>query len=316
MAGRMTLLEASEVLGVDLAAGKDEINSAYRKKVSQYHPDANRNKPEAERKHAEMMFKKVNQAKKIMLDPSLAADAIPEQSYQQQPQYSQTNSPSGMDSQYHAPRPREYQQQPYNANSNNRQGNRQQGRRGSSPYGESGSDRYYGNGYNSSTTFYDNVEHVPDPAENQITKMSAREYKGTFAKASDVFRVTPSLFITLCVMIIALLPSVILLSNGGSIIDTISMITSVGTLCMIGYTIIKFLYDLLVSYYAVNALKKKKMSWLTLGGSELIVTCVFCFVVYYVFASGNVITSIFSIACAIIAVLLIGIDISLRNKRK
>ena len=43
-----------DILGVSKNASQDEIKKAYRKKAMEYHPDRNKNNPEAEK-----MFKKV-----------------------------------------------------------------------------------------------------------------------------------------------------------------------------------------------------------------------------------------------------------------
>ena len=70
---KMTLKEAASVLGISPNASKAEINKASRQLIARYHPDAWRGKPPAEQKKAEQKFMQVNAAKKIMLDPSLAA---------------------------------------------------------------------------------------------------------------------------------------------------------------------------------------------------------------------------------------------------
>ena len=70
---KMTLKEAASVLGISPNASKAEINKASRQLIARYHPDAWRGKPPAEQKKAEQKFMQVNTAKKIMLDPSLAA---------------------------------------------------------------------------------------------------------------------------------------------------------------------------------------------------------------------------------------------------
>ena len=70
---KMTLKEAASVLGISPNASKSEINKASRQLIARYHPDAWRGKPAAEQKKAEQKFMQVNAAKKIMLDPSLAA---------------------------------------------------------------------------------------------------------------------------------------------------------------------------------------------------------------------------------------------------
>ena len=53
-----------EVLGVGKTAGADEIKSAYRKAALKYHPDRNRDNPDAE-----AMFKEAAQAYEVLSDP-------------------------------------------------------------------------------------------------------------------------------------------------------------------------------------------------------------------------------------------------------
>lgn len=53
-----------EILGVDKKASQDEIKSAYRKLVKQYHPDLHPNDPEAANR-----FKEINEANETLSDP-------------------------------------------------------------------------------------------------------------------------------------------------------------------------------------------------------------------------------------------------------
>ncbi|HSV92815.1 MAG TPA: DnaJ domain-containing protein, partial [Desulfobacterales bacterium] len=55
-----------EVLGVPREAGPDEIKKAYRQAALKYHPDRNRNGPEAE---AEAKFKEAAEAYEVLSDP-------------------------------------------------------------------------------------------------------------------------------------------------------------------------------------------------------------------------------------------------------
>lgn len=62
-----------EILGVSKDASDEEIKSAYRRLAKKYHPDLYSTKPEAERKEAEEMFKKINHAYQVLSDPQKKA---------------------------------------------------------------------------------------------------------------------------------------------------------------------------------------------------------------------------------------------------
>lgn len=57
-----------EILGVDRKASQDDIKKAFRKLAMKYHPDQNRDNPEAEAK-----FKEINQAYEALKDPQKRA---------------------------------------------------------------------------------------------------------------------------------------------------------------------------------------------------------------------------------------------------
>jgi DnaJ-class molecular chaperone with C-terminal Zn finger domain len=56
-----------EVLGVERSASQDEIKAAFRQLARQYHPDVNKDDPEAEEK-----FKLINEAYQALSDPRIA----------------------------------------------------------------------------------------------------------------------------------------------------------------------------------------------------------------------------------------------------
>ncbi|MCH5346602.1 MAG: molecular chaperone DnaJ [Muribaculaceae bacterium] len=62
-----------EVLGVSKTATEEEIKKAYRKLAIKWHPDKHATKPEAERKHAEDMFKEAAEAYDVLSNPDKRA---------------------------------------------------------------------------------------------------------------------------------------------------------------------------------------------------------------------------------------------------
>lgn len=59
----MTINEAAQILGIPLNATRAQLKKAYRALCMQYHPDKN-----PDDKHAEEMFKKVNEANQVFLE--------------------------------------------------------------------------------------------------------------------------------------------------------------------------------------------------------------------------------------------------------
>src|SRR5690554_8046726 len=57
-----------EVLGVSRDSGDEEIKKAYRRLAREYHPDVNKNDPQAEEK-----FKEINEAYHVLSDPQKRA---------------------------------------------------------------------------------------------------------------------------------------------------------------------------------------------------------------------------------------------------
>ena len=57
-----------EVLGLSKSASADEIKKAYRKKAMEFHPDRNKDNPDAER-----LFKEAAEAFDVLKDPNKRA---------------------------------------------------------------------------------------------------------------------------------------------------------------------------------------------------------------------------------------------------
>ncbi|MDR2523306.1 MAG: molecular chaperone DnaJ [Synergistaceae bacterium] len=66
--GVFQLEDLYQILGAARGASQDEIKKAYRRLVRQYHPDTNKDNPEAEEK-----FKKINAAYSVLSDPEKRA---------------------------------------------------------------------------------------------------------------------------------------------------------------------------------------------------------------------------------------------------
>ena len=71
-----SLEEAYSILGLDNSASESEVNSAFRKLAAKYHPDVNKDNPDAEK-----MFKKINSAKQIIDNPDKFRHVYQEQDH-------------------------------------------------------------------------------------------------------------------------------------------------------------------------------------------------------------------------------------------
>ncbi len=60
---KMTVNEAAQILGIPLNASRTQLKKAFRMLSKKYHPDKN-----PDDKHAEEMFKKVNEANQVFLE--------------------------------------------------------------------------------------------------------------------------------------------------------------------------------------------------------------------------------------------------------
>lgn len=245
----LTLQEAAETLGLAPGASTADVNTAYRKLVAKYHPDANRSKSESEQKAAEQMFKKVNEAKKIMLKPELAADAgdpavtdAPSSSRSSQPRTPQAASTQGA----RVRDPRAASRNTYHASA--------------------ASSKAQPTGHNSATTFQSDVPKIPDPGEDSLAQIYRNETEKQYRKFSDKIRLTPSFIVTLVFLAYAMFS---LITSG-----------SVASLTMIGVLSVKAIYDVFFSYYVHNLITKRVMDigWVGQCG----IGCVLLSIIYLI----------------------------------
>ena len=233
----MTLEQAADLLGVSTHATKDEISAAYRKKVAQYHPDANRGKSQEEQVRAEKMFKAVTQAKKIMLNPSMAAPPEPvivEQQIRPNPATQSTGA---------------------------RARTQTQSASAGTPTGRARPK------YNESKTFMgDDVPHIVDQAEYELHGIYADDAKDAYAKASDNIRMTPSIMISIAFLVWGIasvltdanLAEALTLTNPFILLAIVSLIKIV-------------VYDLFISYFVYKLVSKARFTWSFVLGLDTLV---------------------------------------------
>lgn len=262
----MTLKEAASVLGISVDASKADINAVYRSAVSKYHPDANRNKPDSEKKRAEEMFKKVSVARKVLLNPETADPDIAD------------FMPADTTSAYTPPKP-----QPHSQSSSTQTAQRSTQPRPQSSYRASAaSSQYSPQGHATSRSFTDDVPRVVDPAEEVLQQIYRDEAKESYRTFADKLRATPSMivsafFLLLSILIFVMNPAGFI---GGIISSPAALILAVVSLVKLG------IYDLFASYYVDKALSKKlSFGWLAQCGGETIVMSVIAIVLL----SGNAI---------------------------
>ena len=246
----MTLEQAADLLGVSSHASKDEISAAYRKKVAQYHPDANRGKSQEEQVRAEKMFKAVTQAKKIMLNPSMAAPEpviVEDQTIRPNPSTQSTGARARTQTQ------------------------------SASAGTSSGTTRPK---YNESKAFMgDNVPHIVDQAEYELHGIYADDAKDAYAKASDNVRLTPSIMISIAFLVWGI-ASVLTDANG--IAEALTPTNPFILLAAV--SLFKILvYDLFISYYVYRLVSKARFTWSFVLGLDTLVMGAVTFVLLQAF---------------------------------
>lgn len=292
----MNRTEAAQILEIDINATPAQINTAYRKSVAKYHPDANRNKPETERKRAEELFKKCAKAKQIMLAP-------PEPEPEPEPVVTH-RTPNNT----HTYNTAETAHTTTNTQSNSTSTHK---------YGEQFDPRtnqYYSpkretHVTNSAKTFVgDNIPRVPDPQETQIATFYNKEAKKRYSSKTDLIRVTPSIVIS----IIYLILSAIIISMTGGTNDMTQVLTNPLTIfgaAMIGKILI---YDTLLSYYVNKLFKNMKTNWIIQCGVEsiLVLLCYMALSIIIIgsfngmLLIGGIVISVLSISAGIVTTII------------
>lgn len=326
----MTLTEAAQVLGIPKTASKAEINKASRTLIARYHPDAWRNKPASEQKMAEEKYIKVNAAKKIMLDPSLA---LPEQddSPQYQPQtqatYGQTQRPS---TSYERPYNRgvtsgrysysssvgggQGQQQPQRTRRVTVHGQNQNAGRQN---GTAQDPRDYGNShasgrdkYNQATSFKSSFGQRPDPAEAQIAKEIERNVAHRYKQFADVFRITASMISSIALIACALVtmtsyPQETLRTYGFGAIAPFLILVAAGFVKLLAY-------DLIASFYVYRKLKERVNKGTIVGIEGIVLASVG---IVMVFAYGSSLIPFAAMAGVMLLITVISVIVRTVSKR-
>lgn len=249
----LTLKEAAETLGLQPSASAADVNASYRKLIAKYHPDANRTKSPAEQKQAEMMFKKVGEARKVMLKPETAAP---------DPASSATGTSTSASDAGTSQRAGSYRSSAPVGDSRGHQSTGKTATSQAPSYQSSAaSSQFSPNGYNTSTTFQSNIPKVPDPAEESLAQIYRNESRKDYRKFSDKVRITPSLIVTLAFLIY----SIFALVASPTGLSTLSL--SNPSIVMAGVCLIKAIYDVFVSYYVHEKIfKKLSVGWLAQCG--------------------------------------------------
>lgn len=242
----MTKQEASQILGVPSTATQKQVNEAYRKAIAKYHPDANRNKSADEQKHAEIMFKKCSQAKKVMLS--------------KEPEIPQYNTSPGNTSSSSTQRSQSYSQSRADEagvrSASNTSGQQQTQRQTTQTR----------QAHNKAKTFHDNIPKVIDDAERQIAGFFRKDAKGRYSSFSDNLRATPSWIPSIILLIMAI---VSFISKGEGLVGLFNGNPMVPfALCMLGKILV---YDLFISYYIGKLLQKAKLNSFVLAGIEAVI---------------------------------------------
>ena len=204
----MTLKQAASTLGVSTSASKEEISEAYRELIKKCHPDMNRHADVAEKAKLDKMFKELVQARKVMLNPSLADP---------EPQPTVVNTSNTNSGTYSRP------QQPAGANasafSNMGGGGTSAGSTARTPHAD---DVYLGGGtrvteaarivdpyiansststtpppvYNTATTFHTGTPRVKDNVEDDLADEYSKAAEKRYRTFADNIRFTTSLLST------------------------------------------------------------------------------------------------------------------------
>jgi hypothetical protein len=198
------------------------------------------------------MFKAVNKAKKVMLEPPKPKAATPAPSPQA------TLQGTGQ---------RQTQQRTTQS-----QANRQRTSQSSTAHQR--------NKYNTATTFMSNVPHVADREESALYDMYEVEARNRYKQGSDMFRITWSLLATLLVFALSAYQLVMAFMTDPATTATGTAPNFIPYLIMLGICLVKgVVYDMMVSHALGSLLGRNNwMSKISLAGVELsVLSAVFMF---------------------------------------
>ena len=330
----MTLTEAAQVLGIPKTASKAEINKASRTLIARYHPDAWRNKPASEQKMAEEKYIKVNAAKKIMLDPSLALpeqDDAPQYQPQTQATYGQTQRPSTSYERPHSSYNRDATSGRYSYSSSvggghgaqqpqrtrrvtvngQNQGAGQRNHPAQNPRGSYGESHASGRDkYNQATSFKSSFGQRPDPAEAQIAKEIERNVAHRYRQFADVFRVTASMISSVAFVACALAtmmsyPQETVHAYGFGVIAPFLILVAAGFVKLLAY-------DLIASFYVHRKLKERVNKGTIVGIEGIVLASVG---IVMVFAYGSSFIPFAAMAGVMLLITVISVIVRTVSKR-
>lgn len=258
----MTRAEAAELLGLPENADKAAVNAAVRKLTTKYHPDAVRNKSPEEQAEAERMFKAVNKAKKVMLEPPKPQEAP---GYPPSSQSYGTQTFAGAAAGRGGSAQRYQQGRVPNASTNARVNNPRAG------MFEESRNQHRRNQYNTATAFNINTPHIVDDEEYTLQDMYTAEAQKRYKRRGDILKLTPSVISSVVFLIYAIYK--VAMGMAGSMSTGISFDPVPYLILALACVAKFFIYDLLLSHHLMKALSKIMSKPTVLGFEFLFMGC-------------------------------------------